>query len=639
MVANLLEPEFLFNQLMEWLTLIDLSSLDCSLCCHSMRDIVLNRISLSTVYSPLIHNFDKEGQLHSYWMWLQTRKIYFKEICIQSIKEASLFINLYASCITKESQKKLANTMKEFTISLDDDIDINNNETYMLTLETLLIGFKLFSNLETFSCDCRFVSDNILVSILSCCTKLKSISLSNLSAVTDAGISAILKICQTTIESLYIIDCSGIDRMPILPILLPNLVELNYEGNNLENFRFISLGINGLLSLSLSGMEMTSTDDSIQETLKNLRNLTSFSIEDTPTFSGISLAHMLPASLTNIELRNCLNVSHKGLCNILSNNLSNLISLELFKLNPTIMMGGICSLPSLPSSLNSLYIAHIPSFLDKELNELCSDLPHLDTLVLTSLGMLTGKKLSFILPQNLRVLTIIDVKNFSDTGLKYFLSNKLRILSRISINCHLITGEGLAEVLPQSIFLLDLSGCYLSEKGLKNILSNDLLNLEYLDLSYCDIIINNNKESIRLLTSELSTLHINGNKKMTDNGLYHLFLHNNLTNLTRLDMSELYNINNLELKPSLPMSLINLNLSKMKNLTNFGLKQLFSNNLINLKVLDISFCHKINCDNLIQVLPNNLECLTLSKCKSLTCDGCYYIFKTNLTNLKKLVLK
>eukprot|EP01038_Epipyxis_sp_PR26KG_P013823 gene13823-18537_t len=630
--AKLLDlPEYLFHQLMEWLTLDEFSLLDCSFCCHDKRDLILNSISSSTIHLPLTHYdppsfYNKKvttrGQLSSYWSWLQTRRIFFEDVRLLSSKEAFLFTKFYIYPLTKKYADILGQTMKSFSIyHLNKDV-INSDSIFMTV--------KLFNCLELFSCDNCLISDSILNSILSYSTKLYTIDFSNLPHITDDGLSSILATCHLTINVLFIQNCQGISGTNISPLLLTNLSQLRYYGDSLEGLPSMSLGLTGLEQLSLGGIDTSLSDYSYRETLINLKSITEIEVYDSFSFSGVNLRDAISPFLEDLILKNCENLTYEGLCDILSNNLTNLISLELTFLPLDVENEEIGHLPPLPSSLISLNLSNMLTITDKELNELFANyLPVLDTLKMSEMDMVTGNEFTFHLPSSMSSLIIL-LSHLSDVGLKHLFSNKLEHLSEVRIKCPKITGEGFTEISAENIFSFDLSNCGITSKGLCDILSNDWPDLDTLDLSYCKII--DCGELFRFSTSNLSCLHLDDNSDMTEDGLYHLFLDNNLVNLTFLSLKNLSNITNLALQPTLPKSLVQLYIG-MKNLTDLGLRQLLSNNLKKLSILDVSACEAIT---LTDVILKSLKYLNLTSCRSLTCKGLFDLLMNCSSHLREI---
>eukprot|EP01038_Epipyxis_sp_PR26KG_P013269 gene13269-17779_t len=593
-------PEYLFLQLMEWLTLDEFSLLDCSFCCHDKRDMILNCISSATIYSPLTYPGYRVGWwMDSYWSWLQTRKIYFKDISLQCINEAYLFARFYINPLTKESAYVLGNTMKKFNIDFLCDDSITEWHDLSNELDNILLAIKLFNCLESFSCRHCLISENILKSTLSHFTKLNTLSFVDLPHISDVELSSILAVCRSTIKELNISYCFGISGTNISPLLLTNLSHFDYSGGSLEGLLCMSLGLTGLQKLKLFGMHSSLSEDSFRKTFINLKSLISVEVSD---LIGVDFHHAISPTLQELAVTNCANLTYGGLCDIFSsNNLTNLVSLELNSL-PLLLAGNgeVHHLPPLPCSLNRLVLRN--SF-------------------------------SFHLPSCLSSLTI-SLLRFSDAGMNQLLSNKPQNLSKVKIFCPNLTSEGLDEILPLSIKELQLGNCGIANKGLCNILSNDWPDLFRLDLSYCHII--DFGESFRLSASKLHSLNLNLNSEMTDDGLYHLFLHNNLVNLTELYMTDLSRITNLALRPSLPQSLVTLNISGMINLTDQGLKQLLSNNLINLRNFNASMCITITCHGLTGVLPSSVEYLNFCRCTSLTCKGLFNLLMSSSLCLKKI---
>eukprot|EP01038_Epipyxis_sp_PR26KG_P004285 gene4285-6072_t len=302
-------PEFFFHQLIEWLELIDLTLLDCSLCCHNRRDLILNYISSYTIHFPLVHDFniDEEGfaEIPSYWSWLRTRKIYMKEIIIYTIKEASLFLKTYIYRSNKEYANNLMITMRKFSVDLTNQ---SMNEINDLTMESLFVTLKNFTNLESFSCNSCSMSDEFLESIISFFPNLKEVCITNLPNITDIGVSSIFTASQSMLRKLLIVLCSGVTGTNISHTLLTNLVEFSCtQCNILEGLGTMSLSFAELKSLYLGFLESTFTDEAVRKVLSNLKNLKSLFLHNLGQLSGTSLRDVIPPSLTELTLSFCNN--------------------------------------------------------------------------------------------------------------------------------------------------------------------------------------------------------------------------------------------------------------------------------------------------------------------------------------------
>jgi hypothetical protein len=147
------------------------------------------------------------------------------------------------------------------------------------------------------------------------------------------------------------------------------LVEFRLEGCSFDDWRSMPISFTGLKSLSLNFMKSNpTTDETVREILLNLRNLNYLNICCLNQFSGTSIRDVISPSLTELRLVYCHDIKYGGLCAILSNNLSNLRSLELMHLPlfSTAGNGEENHLPSLPSSLTSLSMDKLYSISDKD---------------------------------------------------------------------------------------------------------------------------------------------------------------------------------------------------------------------------------------------------------------------------------
>jgi hypothetical protein len=250
--------------------------------------------------------------------------------------------------------------------------------------------------------------------------KLSTISLSNSDQVSDIGISSLLK-AQSSLTSLSLCSLPNLTGEAIEPRSLEHLNELiivECKGVSGRGFQSMSLGLNGLRSLSISYNDHFS-DHVIHMIAPNLTNLTYLKCSDCNllTSEGVRIIYETMAELrefnmyncagvtgenvmrfghkhasqklTTLRLWDCESITSKGLSELVS---SNLTSLTLFDL-PSI---GEVSF-TLPKSLIDLSIERCPSLFDNAFNSILnSGLTNLTSLSVNSMSQLTGEKCLFL---------------------------------------------------------------------------------------------------------------------------------------------------------------------------------------------------------------------------------------------------
>eukprot|EP01038_Epipyxis_sp_PR26KG_P005757 gene5757-7948_t len=346
--------------------------------------------------------------------------------------------------------------------------------------------------------------------------------------------------------------------------LFPNIenLECYYDNCNNHALKACSLSITKLKSLTLrysiisdfgirsilSANQSTLTELNIMDCSHIIGNISASLFTNLQTLTlmsldrlDISLLHLISfgwTGLVELHLSNIRCIDDEILSLILPN-LSNLKCLSLS--NNPLHGRGLSGL--FPKSLVEFNLSSYYGFPDDGLNELISDnLSNVTKLSLSSIGRLKGESfLQHSFPKNLTYLNISYMVSLSEQGLKNMLSFNLihlRVLKLKLVHYNNITGEDM-EFLPSTLKELDLSDCCgLTEQGLSSILSQDLSNLTILNLQNIGMK-NLSKKEILLppLPQSLTSLNLSYNTRLSNNHLCQLFF-NEMTNLTSLDLTE-----------------------------------------------------------------------------------------------------
>eukprot|EP01038_Epipyxis_sp_PR26KG_P014499 gene14499-19465_t len=493
-------PDTILSQiLIEWITLKDLSSFDCALCCHKYRNDMLKIIRSSKNLSHCACSAESNCFSDSFWTWIRNFSVKIEKIKFKSVADLSIFLMIYYTDYTTHKSNSQMILLKNNNRSSNNNIcdyiktvNINDNKYNSQRFDSDHFLMKLghiFHNIENLTISYPFHDDVASISGAVSITKLKSLAL-HASIVTDIGISAILSSNQSSIAKLELLACHYINGSNISPSFLTNLTELTIsgcKGINPDGLHAMTFGLTGLSKLSLVDLNMTSDDNLNSLIPENLTNLTYLRLSHL-NFHGRRISEHLPHSLTELDLSHLFHI--RIINEVFSYNLSNLKILKI----SCVTIGEVNSTSSFPTNLTRL-----------------------DSNFLT----------------------------LNEQGLVTFLSFNLIHLRYLNMNNNdRITGEDSMKLLPISLVELHLSGCgNFTEKGLHQLLSQNLSNLTVLNLSGTDFkstikddgLNSTSPLSLPSLPQSLTSLDLSYTRQLTDYHLYQLFA-NDMTNLTTLDL-------------------------------------------------------------------------------------------------------
>eukprot|EP01038_Epipyxis_sp_PR26KG_P013642 gene13642-18306_t len=586
-------PDVLFAQVcLNWIDLIDISHLDIAVCNLTYRSSIWKIISTSSLLSPM-NMPHKVIFFESYWSWLLDRKL-----CIRN------FVLRHDNDIVLLNRSLLKRDLIDANKAVDNNSMIHYESVKELSIHSsvsvcdeLIIITKYLKNLEILHLSCfqyhEYLYDSPLLEMSNYTSKLKSLSFSTATKITEVSLRSMLSANHNTLIALDISYCIGITFGLDLLRQFSNLIELNIMGCMVQRNDYIALSLflTKLENLSIGGYSTSNvlSDDLIQNIMPCFSKLTYLLICGAK-ITGEGLLGVLPQSLTSLNFLSCRIMTLRGLNSALSNNLSNVTNFRLFGVIN--LRNNIDELRILPMRrLTSLILSVLrSSFFDNHLNLLLSDdnISELEFLNLSNNHYITAESCKDLHFPNLMVLDISYCSRIANNGLcnillKWHMSN----LTKLNIShLHKLTGQGLSGLFPQSLTNLDLSNC-------------------------------------PMICSE---------------GLCEIFSNNHLSNLTELKMNQSI-VNLLLICPSLPVSLVTLSMAESSKLSDENLNQLLSNNLTNLLHLNIAYCIEIKGDGLLSgIFPESLTKLNLNGI-NMTENNLNHIFTSNnLTNLTMLEL-
>eukprot|EP01038_Epipyxis_sp_PR26KG_P013329 gene13329-17866_t len=241
----ILPTDILCHLFSEWLLIVDVSTLDCALCCHRnfVRQNLLSIISENSInfpFSALVVSFNL-----SYWSWLVKRNFSVKTLNFKrELLDLSVVLNNFNMSEIKTIPMNQQNKISKVSTSKNDK------------QSDFCIIFNILDRVEFI----RFYSPSILQSLLeheTCkklslvCTNLKKISITGFD-VTDESLSLILESNSHCLSKLEL-QCNSITGMNILPSFLTNLKELKIlycASLQEEGWNKILVGLKNLTSLA-----------------------------------------------------------------------------------------------------------------------------------------------------------------------------------------------------------------------------------------------------------------------------------------------------------------------------------------------------------------------------------------------------
>eukprot|EP01038_Epipyxis_sp_PR26KG_P005661 gene5661-7817_t len=313
----------------KWLSVIDISALDCAMCSNTAhnnfaREYLGRIISQSSELIPF-QDSSRVSFSVSYWTWLVKRNIFVKMLNFCDTKNVGTVLRNFTPIIIKELKERILNSNSNSEINLPSDLNI--------------ISFKILNRVEEirFVCTTTFNSKKSLkvykrLSIIF--TNLKILTLEG-GNIGDAELSSILETNSHCLRKLVLSACSEITGIDISPLLFSNIKELEIDRClhlNEDGWNNIIMGLKNLTYLDFSsrnhyfpvGISM------LRITVSNLINLKTLYIGlkfgEFDDFSGIGF----PQTINNFHVIFYNNITEIQLNALLSNNLPNTLEyLEL----------------------------------------------------------------------------------------------------------------------------------------------------------------------------------------------------------------------------------------------------------------------------------------------------------------------
>eukprot|EP01038_Epipyxis_sp_PR26KG_P013632 gene13632-18293_t len=615
----------LYQLFCDWLTIIDISLLDQAFLCwyDSSRQQLIRIISDSSMLSPI---YSEDSQFSAqFWSWLSNRKFFIKHLVLYSIEDNikifdEMVHNLSSDCDTRDVQ---ITKEKLFTDELK-----NSAYNIVALAKVKYLGFKNFS-------DKIYSINSTLINLSKHCKNLTSLELGRCYDVNETGLLAILESNVEVLTELSLLEFTELEGIEINQELLLNIktLELRLNDWNENMLKSMSVRLKSLRSLTVETVSLTTWRSS----LPNLLQLEYLTISLQLDTENDNLQELFPQSLIELSFTWDLeDFSNYDFFNNYTNTINkkkrkqNLISFHLLENLQHLSIKNSCLnessdgdnsdyTPTLPSGLITLDLSEYAVKLSSEnLVQMLSmkKFINLVKLDLSNQDRISGVGLQGLLPPSLEYLDLRFCRSITNEGFLDILSNDIPNLTFLNLS-HCLFLESRRHPflpLPRSLLTLTLSQMpHLSMKNLAILFSSFLSNLTYLNLSGLSNL--KGEELYGLLSTNLTYLNLNGCASLTNQGLLSI-LSNNFSNLTSLNIGNLPLISNETFSNLLiPVSLTYLRMNRCVNLYDSGIiAMLLNNNLLNLKIMNLCNNYNIHCEGIVERLPQNLTFVDFCGC-------------------------
>eukprot|EP01038_Epipyxis_sp_PR26KG_P005804 gene5804-8010_t len=406
-------PEHILCQLFcDWLTINDISILDCALCCHSISRTYLLRIISESSHAFPINSIGVQFSL-SYWLWLINRKIYI-------------------NALVMEGEGLMLDDLIHNIHILENNTNKNNNEALVMTIMNVKVPLidciSILNRIESFRLTETYYGQvvTLILNLSSYCTNLKSLTLDTYHFFADthhnyaSSLTAILDANTHCLTELSLINISHNEEIVLThhPLLLSNINNLKLDKNDtLEDNIWLSIS-NCLINLTSLSLRLVSVA-LWRKSSSNLKKLKYLEISfDNDLEEDDDLNGLFPSCLISLDLNWNFKVYEvKQMENLLS--FLPLINLKELSINQQ----NICYPPHLTFSIK------IPP-------------------TLTSIDCLMRLKMACVnVIDDNTIAEILANNNFSNLKL-------LNLSNNDNICC-----EGFLNLLPLSLTSLDVSDC------------------------------------------------------------------------------------------------------------------------------------------------------------------------------------
>eukprot|EP01038_Epipyxis_sp_PR26KG_P014060 gene14060-18862_t len=284
-------PEQTLCQLFcDWLTITDISSLDCALCCDNPdRMYLLRIITESSILSP-INSTDVDFSLH-YWSWLLNRNIYVNALDFKN--DEGLF--MLEDLINRISDNEFDENYPE---------NQNLNVTIMNGQFSIVDSIIKLNHVKSLRLANSWVEINtFLLKLSSYCTNLKTLSLNIYNTVSSSGLALMLKANSHSLANLTLVNISQEVETVLSqqPLLFSNITELELHKEIIfEDHLWCNMSacLNNLTSLSLSCASATTW----RKSLLNFKMLVFLVIVFKEMEENDNLCGLFPHSLVELDL-------------------------------------------------------------------------------------------------------------------------------------------------------------------------------------------------------------------------------------------------------------------------------------------------------------------------------------------------
>ncbi|KAL9242442.1 hypothetical protein vseg_016436 [Gypsophila vaccaria] len=383
-------------------------------------------------------------------------------------------------------------------------------------------------------CHCPSITNKGLMAIAEGCPNLVALSIESCPNIGNDGLQAIAQGCPK-VESISIKDCPFVGDQAVASLLssVAALSKVKLQSLNISDFSLAVIGHYGksVSNLTLSNLRnVTEKGFWVMGNAQGLKALVSLSIASCLGVTGLSLEAIGKgcAILKQISLRNCSLLLDDGLSAFSKSALS-LESMHLEHCNAITLSGLISTLSNCSSKFRSLSLVKCMGLKDmpveNNFQNVCMSLRSLSVKNCPAFGSASLEILGNMCP-NLKQVDLTGLYGMTDDGVVAFLKNLQPGITKLNLNgCINLSDESvlaIARLHGESIKVLSLDGCRKITDVSLLAVSANCPVLNDLDVSNCSV----TDSGIAALSSSqklnLQILSISGCSKISNKSLPYL---------------------------------------------------------------------------------------------------------------------
>lgn len=333
-------PDDLFKyQLITYMNIIDICSIDNATRCHKYREQLLDKFSniiIQDLDDFKINNnvIDCSPMSISFLQWLAKRSIFLKNFSFSLSSSSLSSYHIFVKKIRNILYVKNNNIFKH-TSKLS--ISFNPNETYFGDGNEFISAISCYCiQLEVISIyDCDMIIDNSIITIVTHCTKLKSIILDSCYDITDASLVAISLHCPR-IQHLHLYRNQNITDVGILSIINHCSILISIEVDSCTYLSDISMNAIAKNCPHLEVLDIgycpNISNEAIVHLIKSCNHLITLDLSGSKNLSDetIILLSTHCKKLKELDISSCNNITDVGITTMIMNSSSHLRYVSIY---------------------------------------------------------------------------------------------------------------------------------------------------------------------------------------------------------------------------------------------------------------------------------------------------------------------